>query len=268
MNQWLNDSIDSLIDCEIVMAIGLIGKKLGMTHVYDEYGRRVAVTAVQVGPCTVLRVRERQRDQYQALQLGFESIKESKLTKPQLGQFKKAGTSPFRYVREFRLPVIPANGGSAESEVWKVGQQLTVELFQEYELVDVTGTSIGKGFQGGVKRWHWRGGPQTHGSMSHRAPGSIGSTTTPGRVWRGHHLPGHMGDDRVTVQNLRIMRMIPEQHLLLIEGAIPGAEQGLILVRKSIKHPGRIKKPQAFQEIAEEDEMLSKTAKAIAKKPK
>ena len=241
--------------------IGLLGKKLGMTHAYDNYGRRKAVTAIQAGPCTVLQVREPKPHGYHAVQVGFEPVKESKLTKAELGQFKKAGTSPFRHVREFRV----AAGANGE---WKPGQQLTVELFQQHELVDVTGVSIGKGFQGGMKRWHWRGGGATHGSMSHRAPGSIGSTTTPGRVWRGHHLPGHMGDDRVTVQNLRIMRLDTEHNLLLIEGAVPGAEGALLLIRKSMKRPGVVKKPQEFQAIIEEDENLSKTAKAASKKLK
>ena len=255
------------------MAIGLLGKKLGMTHVYDEHGRRMAVTAVQAGPCTVLQLREPNRHGYRAVQVGFEPIKETKLTKPELGQFKKAGTDPFRYVREFRLATPKGSatetGGGGGGEEWTVGQQLTVELFKEHELVDVTGKSIGKGFQGGVKRWGWKSGPQTHGSMSHRRPGSIGSTTTPGRVVRGHHLPGHMGADRVTVQNVRIVGLNPQHHLLLIEGAIPGAERGLVIIRKSTKLPGVIKKPQALQTIVEEeDERLSKTAKAIKAKPK
>ena len=242
--------------------IGLLGKKLGMTHVYDDYGRRKAVTAIQAGPCTILQLREPATHGYHAIQVGFEPVKESRLTKPQLGQFKKAGAGPFRHVREFRLPVSdPGDAGG-----WKIGQQLTVEVFQPYELVDVTGLSIGKGFQGGVKRWGWKGGPRTHGSTSHRAPGSIGSTTTPGRVWKGHHLPGHMGAAQVTVQNLRVMRLDPEHHLLLVEGAVPGAEQGLLLIRKSRKRPGVIRKPQEFQAIIEEGETLSKTAKAASKK--
>ena len=241
--------------------IGLLGKKLGMTHVYDEYGRRRAVTAIEAGPCTVIQLREPARHGYQAVQVGFESVKESALTKPELGQLKKAGTTPFRYVREFRLPV-------SDTGEWKVGQQLTVELFKAYELVDVTGVSIGKGFQGGMKRWHWKGGGRTHGSTSHRAPGSIGSTTTPGRVWRGHHLPGHMGADRVTVQNVRIARLDPEHHLLLIEGAVPGGERELVIISKSQKRPGLIKKPQAFQTVVEEEEELSKNAKAAKAKKK
>ncbi|MBI3321342.1 MAG: 50S ribosomal protein L3 [Candidatus Omnitrophica bacterium] len=248
--------------------IGLLGKKLGMTHVYDEFGRRKAVTAVQAGPCTVLQIREPKRHAYQAIQVGFEVVNESALTKPELGQFKKSSTGPFRYVREFRFSTghSSANGSESGEAGWKVGQQLTVELFKEYELVDVAGISIGKGFQGGMKRWHWSGGPATHGSTSHRAPGSIGSTTTPGRVFRGHHLPGHMGADRVTVQNLRIMGIDPAQHLLLIEGAIPGAERQLVIITKSKKRPGVIKKPRAFQVILEEEGAPNKNAKAAKKK--
>jgi len=242
------------------MAIGLLGKKLGMTHVYDDFGRRKAVTAIQAGPCTIIQVLDSTRHRYHALQVGFEPVKDTRLTKPELGRFKKAGTPPFRYVREFRL--------SPDTAEFKVGQQLSVELFKPYELVDVTGISIGKGFQGGMKRWHWSGGPATHGSTSHRRPGSIGSTTTPGRVWRGHHLPGHMGADRVTVQNLRILRLDAANNLLLIEGAVPGAERQLVIVSKSKKRPGVVKAPQAFQAIIEEDETLSKTAKAVSKKPK
>jgi len=260
--------------------MGLLGKKLGMTHTYDEYGRRFAVTVVEAGPCTILRVKETARDGYQAVQVGFESIKESKVTKPRAGQFKKAGAGPFRYVREFRLPpAAPQNVGGAQAGLvgdkpegngaeLKAGQQLTVDLFKPYELVDVTGISIGKGFQGGMKRWHWKGGNETHGSTSHRRPGSIGSTTTPGRVIRGHHLPGHMGLDQVTVQNLRLMSVDAANHILLIQGAIPGPEQGLVLVLKSVKRPDRIKKPQAFQVVVEEDENLSKTAKAASKAPR
>ena len=164
------------------MAIGLLGKKLGMTHVYDDYGRRRAVTAVQAGPCTVLQLREPTRHGYAAVQVGFEPAKERHLTKPARGQFTKRGSPLFRFVREFRLDQAAPSPSAAAPEL-AVGQQLTVELFQQYELVDVTGVSVGKGFQGGVKRWGWKGGPQTHGSMSHRRPGSIGSTTTPGRVW-------------------------------------------------------------------------------------
>jgi len=244
------------------MATGLLGKKLGMTHIYDDYGRRMAVTAIQAGPCTVLGLRSPKPHGYTAVQLGFEPMKEDRVSKPRLGQFKQAGTGPFRHVREFRLAKETKDGELA------IGQQLTVEMFQPYELVDVTGISIGKGFQGGVKRWGWKGGPQTHGSMSHRRPGSIGSTTTPGRVWRGHHLPGHMGLDRVTTQNVRVVRVDAQNNLLLIQGSVPGSDDGLIMISKSMKRPGVIRKPQEFAVIIEEDENLSKTAKAASKKPK
>ena len=246
--------------------IGLLGKKLGMTQIYDEYGRRMGVTAVQAGPCTVMQLREPARHKYAAVQLGFEPIAESKLTKPEAGQFKKLGAGPFRYLREFRLPASRRQAG--QDGEWKVGQQLTVELFKQHELVDVTGISIGKGFQGGMKRWGWKGGPATHGSTSHRRPGSIGSTTTPGRVVRGHHLPGHMGNARVTVQSVRIVGLDPQHHLVLLEGAVPGAERGLVIISKSVKRPGVIKKPQAFQVVAEEEKLNknARAAKAAAKK--
>jgi len=240
------------------MAIGLLGKKLGMTHVYDEFGRRTAVTAVQAGPCTILEVRDPKRHGYQALQVGFEPIKDSKINKAQAGQFKKAGSSPFKYVREFR-----ANEVKAE---WTTGQQLTVELFQDYELVDVTGISIGKGFQGGVRRWHWKGGPATHGSTSHRAPGSIGSTTFPGRVIKGHHLPGHMGFARVTVQNLRVMKVDPQANLLIVEGAVPGPERRLVVVKRSTKRPGVVVAAKAIQLMGLEEEEKAPQKKAAAKK--
>ena len=239
------------------MAIGLLAKKLGMTELFNEHGRAVAVTVLQAGPCPVTQVKEPAKDGYRSIQVGFEPIKDAKLTKPLLGHFKKAGTGPFRYLREFRL----LNG-----ESYAIGQQLTVALFQEGELVDVTGTSIGKGFQGGMKRWHWKGGPATHGSTSHRGPGSIGSTTFPGRVIKGHHLPGHMGAERVTIQNLRIMKLIPESGLLVIEGAVPGPERQLLMIRKSVKRPGVVVAAKQLQEaMVVEEEEKKKPAQAKKK---
>ena len=236
--------------------IGLLGKKLGMTHIYDEHGRQMAVTAIQAGPCTILQVREKAAHSYSAVQLGFEPVAEAKLTKPEAGQFKKLQASPFHYVRELRT-----------TQELKAGQQLTVEMFQQYELVDVSGISIGKGFQGGMKRWGWHGGGESHGSMSHRAPGSIGSTTTPGRVIRGHHLPGHMGNRRTTIQNIRVVGINAEKHLLLLEGAVPGTDNALVTVTKSVKRPGAIRKPQVILNIVEEeDEKLNRNAKAAKTK--
>lgn len=229
---------------------------------YDPYGRRIAVTAVQAGPCTVVSVRENGTHQYQAIQVGFEPVKPKKLNKAKAGHLAQANVSTFRYLREFRLNP----KASSEKLDWKVGETLTVELFKEHELVDVTGISIGKGFQGGMKRWNWSGGNETHGSTSHRRPGSIGSTTTPGRVLRGHHLPGHMGARRTTVQHIRVIGLNSENNLLWLQGAIPGPDEGLVMVRRSIKYPGRIKKPREMVTMVDEEEPLNKNAKAAAKK--
>ena len=237
--------------------IGLLAKKLGMTQLFNEHGRAVAVTVLEAGPCTITQVKEPKNGGPRAIQVGFETVKASGVNKPMQGHFKKAGTGPFRYLREFRIP---------QGEEFKPGQQLTVGLFQEGELVDVAGTSIGKGFQGGVKRWHWKGGPATHGSTSHRAPGSIGSTTFPGRVIKGHHLPGHMGNDRVTVQNLRIMKIDSGAHLLVIEGAVPGPEQRLVTVRKSVKRPGAIVAAKGVVQVIGEEEAAKPAKKPAAKK--
>ncbi len=238
------------------MAIGLLAKKIGMTQLFNEHGRAVAVTVLQAGPCTVTQVKTSEQDGYRAVQVGFEAVKETRVTKPLQGHFKKAGVAPMRYVQEFRL----SNG-----DEFKVGQQVTVDVFKEGELVDVTGTSIGKGFQGGMKRWHWKGGPATHGSTSHRAPGSIGSTTDPGRVIKGHHLPGHMGNARVSVQNLRIMKIDPQANVLFIQGAVPGPEDRLVIVNQSVKRPGVVVAAKGIQEVFLEEEEAKTKSKARKK---
>ena len=205
--------------------IGLLGKKIGMTQIFDQQGQPMPVTVVQVGPCTVVRVHQNNGKRF--VQIGYGDSKAKHLTKPELGHLKKAGIeTPLRHLRDFII---------GEKDEYTVGQQLTVALFEPDEFVDVTGTSIGKGFQGGMKRWGWRGGGASHGSMSHRRVGSTGSNTTPGRVFRGHHMHGHMGDEQKTVQNLRVMEVQPEAHLLAIKGAIPGHKGGLVLVRKALK---------------------------------
>ena len=239
------------------MSVGLLAKKIGMTQAFNEHGLVTAVTVLQAGPCTVTQVKTSDKDGYQAVQVGFDPVaKESRLTKALLGHFKKAGTGNFRHLREFR---------TGEGDQFAAGQQLTVDLFKEGELIDVTGISIGRGFQGGMKRWNWRGGPATRGSTSKRRPGSIGSTTTPGRVIRGHHLPGHMGDDRVTIQNLRIMKIDAQGHLLLIEGAVPGPERRLVIVNKSVKNPNVIQTAKSLHEVAADDEEESKKKPAKKK---
>lgn len=204
---------------------GLIGRKVGMTQVFAEDGSHVPVTVIQAGPCTVVGIRKKDTHGYDALQLGFGAARK-KLAKPLAGYYKKANVAPARVLREVRLEKVDG---------YQVGQTLGVDLFQPGELVDVVGMTKGKGFQGGVKRHGWLGGEATHGSMFHRAPGSIGASSDPSRVWPGHKLPGRMGGDRRTVLNLTVARVLPEQNLLLVRGAVPGAPGALVMVRKSVK---------------------------------
>lgn len=200
--------------------IGLIGKKIGMTQVFTADNSQVGVTAILAGPCPVLMVKDKN------VQLGFEAASEKNLKKPQLGFFKKLNISPRKVIKDL----------SKEANVeYKVGDELKVDLFAEGDFVDVSGISLGKGFQGGMKRWNWKGGPRTHGSTSHRRVGSIGSTTTPGRVWKGHHMPGHMGAEKVTVQNLKVVRVDLENNILLVEGGVPGYKNGYLVITKAKK---------------------------------
>jgi large subunit ribosomal protein L3 len=209
---------------------GLIGRKVGMTQVFGEDGSAVPVTVVQAGPCTVTAIRTKSTDGYDALQLGFEAKKKN-VTKPMQGHFKKLGVGAVRVVRELRLDKKAAeNIGN-----YTVGQTLAVDIFTPGELVDVVGVTKGKGFQGGVKRHNWKGGEATHGSMFHRAPGSIGASSDPSRVWPGHKLPGRMGGDRRTILNISVVRVLPEQNLVLLRGALPGPNGSVVMVRKSVK---------------------------------
>jgi len=209
---------------------GLIGRKVGMTQVFGDDGSQIPVTVIQAGPCTVVGVRTRESHGYDALQLGFEP-KRKNVTKPMAGHFKKLNVPAVGVVREMRLDKAAAE----KFQGAQVGQTLTVEMFAPGELVDVVGVTKGKGFQGGVKRHGWYGGDATHGSMFHRAPGSIGASSDPSRVWPGHRLPGRMGGERRTVLNVRVVRVLPEQNLVLVRGAIPGSNGGLVLLRKSVK---------------------------------
>jgi len=213
----------------MAMKEGLIGRKVGMTQVFGDDGNMIPVTVVELGPCPVVGVRTTATHGYDALQLGF-SPKKKNVTRPMAGVYKKAGiATPMKVLREIRLQKTEA------LQPYAVGQTLTAALFTPGELVDVVGVSKGKGFQGGVKRHGWSGGDQSHGSMFHRAPGSIGASSDPSRVWPGHHLPGRMGGNRRTVLNLPVVRVLPEQNLILLRGAVPGARGGVILVRKSVK---------------------------------
>ena len=207
------------------MAIGLLGRKIGMTQVFDDRGQAVPVTVLEAGPCPVVQRKTRERDGYEAVQIAFgPQPKKRRVTQPVRGHFERAKVPYHRYLRELRLD-------GSEGDL-KVGQVLTVELFAPGDPVRVTGITKGKGFQGGVRRWGYRGGPMTHGSMFHRAPGSIGASSYPSRVFRGHHMPGHMGASRQTVRGLRVVSVDPEKHLLLVWGAVPGPTGGLLTIRK------------------------------------
>ncbi len=202
-----------------------MGKKLGMTQVFGEGSRAEAVTAIEAGPCTVMQVKTAAKEGYSAAQLGFGEVKKSKSGKR--GRAKEKETTKFKYRREFRLD---------ESQAVEAGQRIDVSLFKAGDIVDIIGISRGKGFAGTVKRHHFRGGPKTHGqSDRHRAPGSIGSTSTPGRVYKGMRMAGHMGNRQVTVSNLEVLEADPARNLLLVKGAVPGMSNGLLLIRKSRK---------------------------------
>lgn len=216
------------------MSLGILGRKKGMTQVFRDDGRVIPVTVVEAGPCTVLQVKTKAKDGYEAVQIGFCDKKEKLMRKPELGKFKKINVTPKRFIKEIR---------TAADQKFEVGQELKVDIFAAGDAVDVTGTSIGKGFQGGMKRWHWKGGKETHGSTSHRRPGSIGSTTTPGRVIRGHHLPGRMGGDTVTTQNLEVVKVDLENNLIVLEGSVPGPDNSLLMIKKAKKR-AKAKIPQ------------------------
>jgi large subunit ribosomal protein L3 len=204
----------------------LIGKKIGMTRVYDENGVQVPVTVVQVGPCTVVQRKTTEKDGYEAAQIGFGAQKSQRLAKPQQGHFKKAGAEPQKVLREVRL----ADGDDA-----KVGDVLTAAVFEGVKFVDVLGKTKGRGFQGVIKRYKMAGGRETHGGAWTRRPGSIGNREWPARVFKNKKMPGQMGSVEVTTQNLRVVKVLAEDNALLLEGAVQGPAGGIVLVRKAIK---------------------------------
>lgn len=232
--------------------IGILGKKLGMSNIFDEKGKNIPVTLVEVGPCFVLQLKTKDTDGYDAIQIGFGEKKEHLTKGVDKARFKKAGVSPMRFVRELRVK---------DTAIYKVGQKIEVDIFAKGDFLDVVGTSIGKGFQGGVKRWGWAGGPGGHGSMFHRAIGSIQSGARLGRVTKGHHLPGHMGVDRVTIQNLEIVDVNKDKNLILIKGPVPGHKNGFLILKEAKKRPKGYAKPKGAREVSK------KSAKAaVAKK--
>ena len=205
----------------------IIGKKVGMTQIFDEKGRVIPVTVIEAGPCVVAQVKTVETDGYDALQLGFGEVKEKHINKPEKGHFAKANIAPKKHLREFRVDEI--------EEGVTVGTEVKADTFEVGDRIDVQGTTKGKGFQGVIKRHGQSRGPMGHGSMYHRRPGSMGPTSTPGRVFKGKKLPGHMGRVTVTIQNLDVVKVDMDKNVILIKGSVPGAKGAILKLRKSVK---------------------------------
>jgi large subunit ribosomal protein L3 len=203
----------------LTVSVGILGTKLGMTQVFDETGISIPVTVVQAGPCTVTQIKTPETDGYSAIQVGYGEVKEKALTKPELGHFQKSGAAPLRHLHEYRLE---------GTDGYELGQQIKADTFEAGQIIDVIGTSIGKGFAGYQKRHNFKRGPMAHGSKNHRAPGSTGAGTTPGRVYPGKRMAGRLGNSRVTIRKLTVVRVDVERNLLLIKGAVPGKPGALI----------------------------------------
>ena len=208
------------------MSKGLIAKKLGMTHVFADDGRRIPVTVLEAGPCSVIQKKTAAKDGYNAIQIGFDATEAQRVNKPMLGHFKGAAKGAFRVLRELRLDAV---------DTFNIGDALTAEMFAPGELIDVVGTSKGKGFQGVIKRWNFKGGRASHGSRFHRAPGSIGCSATPSRVFKNKKMPGQLGNEQVTVQRLQVVRVDAAENLVLVKGAIPGPKNGIVVIKNTVK---------------------------------
>ena len=208
------------------MKKAIIGKKVGMTQIFDEQGKVIPVTVIEAGPCVVAQVKTNETDGYNAIQLGFGDVKESKLNKPEIGHFTKSKLTLKKHLREFRLDSVDGV---------KVGDELKADVFTKGDKVDIQGTSKGKGFQGVIKRHGQSRGPMGHGSMYHRRPGSMGSTSTPGRVFKGKNLPGHMGANTITIQNLEVVAVDLDKNVILVKGSVPGVNGAILKIKSSVK---------------------------------
>jgi large subunit ribosomal protein L3 len=208
------------------MTKGILGKKIGMTQVFTENGNAVPVTVIEAGPCVVLQKKNNDNDGYESIQIGYSDKKENRSNKPEIGHAKKAGATPKRYVKEFR---------GVDVNAYEVGQEIKADLFEAGETVDITGISKGKGFAGAIKRHNQSRGPMAHGSRYHRRPGSLGAIS-PNRVFKGQTLPGHMGTEKVTVQNLEVVKVDAERNLILVKGSIPGPRNTFVTVKGSVKN--------------------------------
>lgn len=235
---------------------GLLGKKIGMTSVFDDNGNEVAASVLEVGPCSVTQIKTSEKDSYEAVQLGYMDKAEKKVNKAQRGHFKSSGSQYKRYLREIRVKDKP--------EGLAVGDKICVDIFDAGDFVDVSGISIGKGFQGVVKRHNFSGGPGGHGAMFGREPGSTGQSSFPSRVFKGLKLPGRMGNERVTIQNLKVLKVDLENNLLVVKGSVPGSEDGLLVIKNSLKR-GKEKKWKVEPKEAEKTEKEQEEKKPAEK---
>lgn len=232
----------------------ILGMKIGMTQLITPDGRLVPVTALEAGPCVVTDVKNIEKHGYKAVQLGYgDSLKEKNITKPYKNYFSKKNLKVKRYLREVRL---------TPAENLELGQEIKADIFKVGDLLDIQGRSIGKGFAGGMKRWHWRGGPGSHGSMFHRRIGSAGASSFPSRTWPGHRMPGHLGNKNITVQNLEVVKVDVARNLILVKGSVPGGDNALLYIRRSLKKPEGVKAKIAQQESLKKDPL--KAAKKAA----
>jgi len=212
--------------------LAILGKKIGMTQYINKEGALIPATALEAGPCVVTDVKTEQKHGYKAAQLGFGDAKAKHLSKALRTNFEKRKLPLKKWLREVRL---------TPEENYEVGQEIKADVFKAGDIVDVQGTSIGKGFAGGMKRWHWRGGPGSHGSMFHRRIGSVGASSFPSRTWPGHHMPGHLGNATISVQNLEVLKVDLNHNLILVKGSVPGGDNGLLFIRRSLKKPEGVK---------------------------
>ena len=232
----------------------ILGKKLGMTQLITAEGHLIPVTALEAGPCVVTDIKTDEKHGYKAIQLGYgDNLKEKNTTKPYKNYFSKKNLAVKKYLREVRL---------TPQESYELGQEIKADIFKTGDLLDVQGRSIGKGFAGGMKRWHWKGGPGSHGSMFHRRIGSAGASSFPSRTWPGHHMPGRLGNANITVQNLEVVKVDVTRNLILVKGSVPGGDNALLYIRRSLKHPGGVKPKIAQQESLKKDPL--KAAKKAA----
>ncbi|KMT21240.1 50S ribosomal protein L3 [Clostridium cylindrosporum] len=208
------------------MKKAILGKKIGMTQIFDEIGRVIPVTVIEAGPCVVIQKKTEETDGYNAIKVGYGDVREKLLNQPVKGQFAKANVSIKRYLKEFRLE---------DTTTYEVGSEIKVDVFEAGDKVDVTGTSKGKGFAGTIKKWNFSRGPMTHGSKYHRGVGSMGAASFPSRTFKGKKMPGHMGAVKTTTQNLEIVRVDAERNLILIRGAVPGPKKGLVMIKNTVK---------------------------------